>query len=205
VVRSWQGVYSSLTKLLKSGIFNDAVRHLPNIICLFRIALVWPILVSITRAQYSLTLLLFFVAAASDGLDGYLAKRFNWTSELGKILDPAADKLLLVGVYLVATWYGLIPQWLTIAAVARDVLIPLGALTYRIGWGVIKGRPMISSKVNTLMQVLYVLALIAHAAFGLPPDSILEALAVLTFATVIISGAAYVIVFTRRALQVVGT
>jgi cardiolipin synthase len=181
------------------------VRHLPNIICLFRIALVWPILASISRAQYSLTLLLFFVAAASDGLDGYLAKRFNWTSELGKVLDPGADKLLLVAVYLVATWYGLIPQWLTIAAVARDVLIPLGALTYRIGWGALKGRPMISSKVNTLMQVLYMLAVIAHAAFGAPPDSMLEALAVLTLATVLISGAAYVIVFTRRALQVAGT
>jgi cardiolipin synthase len=61
-------------------------------------------------------------------LDGYLAKRFNWVSNLGKVLDPAADKLLLVSVYLVATWYGLMPPWLTIAAVARDVLIPLGAL-----------------------------------------------------------------------------
>jgi cardiolipin synthase len=178
------------------------VRHLPNIICLCRVVLVWPILVSITRAQYSLTLLLFFIAAASDGLDGYLAKRFNWTSELGKILDPAADKLLLVGVFLVATWYGLIPRWLTIAAVARDVLIPLGALAYRIGWGAVNFRPMISSKINTLFQVLYTLAVVAHAAFGLPPESILEALAVVTFATVLISGGAYVFDFTRRALQV---
>lgn len=180
------------------------MRHLPNLICLFRIVLVWPILVSITRADYALTLVLFFVAAASDGLDGYLAKRFNWTSDLGKILDPAADKLLLVGVYLVATWYGLIPRWLTIAAVARDVLIPLGALSYRIGWGYVNGRPMISSKINTLFQVLYMLAVIAHAAFGLPPEAILEALAVVTFATIVISGAAYVIEFTRRALQVAG-
>jgi cardiolipin synthase (CMP-forming) len=169
------------------------VRHLPNLICLCRIVLVWPILVSITRAQYSLTLLLFFLAAA---------KRFNWTSELGKILDPAADKLLLVGVFLVATWYGLIPRWLTIAAVARDVLIPLGALAYRIGCGPINFRPMISSKINTLFQVLYVLAVVAHATFGLPPESILEALAVVTFATVLISGGAYVFEFTRRALQV---
>jgi cardiolipin synthase len=178
------------------------VRHLPNLICLFRIALVWPILASITRGQYALTLLLFFIAAASDGLDGYLAKRFNWISELGKILDPAADKLLLVGVFLVATWYGLIPRWLTIAAVARDVSIPLGALAYRVVCGPISGRPMISSKINTLLQVLYILAVVAHAAFGLPPDSILDALAVVTFATVLISGSAYVIEFTQRALQV---
>ena len=178
------------------------MRHLPNLICLFRIALVWPILVSITRGQYSLTLLLFFIAAASDGLDGFLAKRFNWTSDLGKVLDPAADKLLLVGVFLVATWYGLIPLPLTIAAVARDVSIPLGALAYRVVCGPIHGRPMFSSKINTLFQVLYILAVIAHAAFGFPPESILEALAVVTFATVLISGSAYVIEFTRRALQV---
>ena len=59
------------------------MRHLPNIICLLRIVLVWPIVVAIAHAQYPETLVLFFVAAMSDGLDGYLAKRFNWTSELG--------------------------------------------------------------------------------------------------------------------------
>jgi cardiolipin synthase (CMP-forming) len=181
---------------------SAAVRHLPNLICVFRIVLVWPILVSITRGQYSLTLLLFFIAAASDGLDGYLAKRFNWVSELGKLLDPFADKLLLVAVYLVATWYGLIPHWLTVAAVARDVAIPLGALSYRIGWGAVNGRPMISSKINTLFQVLCMLAVIAHAAFGLPPDSILQALEWVTLATIVISGGAYVFEFTRRALRV---
>jgi cardiolipin synthase (CMP-forming) len=179
------------------------VRHLPNLICLFRIVLVWPILVSITHAQYSLTLLLFFVAAASDGLDGYLAKRFNWISELGKMLDPFADKLLLMSVFLVATWYGLIPQWLTFAAVTRDVLIPLGALSYRIACGPINGRPMISSKINTLLQVLYILAVVAHAAFGFPPKSMLDALQVVTLATILISGGGYVIEYTRRALQVV--
>jgi len=177
------------------------VRHLPNLICLFRIVLVWPILVSIAHANYPLTLVLFFIAAGSDGLDGYLAKRFRWTSELGKLLDPLADKLLLVGVFVVATWYGLVPRWLTIAAVARDVLIPLGALSYRLGIGPLNGRPKISSKINTLLQVLYLLAVVAHAGFGLPPAGILEALAIVTFATVLFSGWAYVSEFTRRALE----
>jgi cardiolipin synthase len=181
------------------------VRHLPNLICAFRIVLVWPILLSITREQYALTLVLFFIAAASDGLDGYLAKRFNWTSNLGKVLDPFADKLLLVSVFLAATWYGLIPHWLTVAAVARDMAIPLGALAYRIVCGPLNGRPMLSSKINTGFQVLYLLAVVAHAAFGLPPDSVVAALAVLTFATVLISGGAYVIEYSRRALQVAQT
>src|SRR5579863_10573371 len=152
------------------------MRHLPNLICLLRIALVWPIVASIAHAQYPQTLLLFFIAAMSDGLDGYLAKRFNWTSELGKLLDPLADKLLLVGVFLVATWYGLIPRWLTVAAVGRDVLILLGSIAFHIGWGPLKGRPMISSKINTLLQLLYVLAIVSHKAFGLPSQAWVDAL-----------------------------
>ena len=177
------------------------MRHLPNLICLLRIVLVWPIVMSIAHAQYPLTLLLFFIAAMSDGLDGYLAKRFNWTSDLGKLLDPLADKLLLVGVFLVATWYGLIPRWLTVAAVGRDVLILLGSIAFHIGWGPLEGRPMISSKINTLLQLLYVLAIVGHAGYGFPPQSVLDALAWLTLATVLISGVSYVLEFTRRALQ----
>jgi cardiolipin synthase len=178
------------------------VRHLPNLICLLRIVLVWPIVVSIAHADYPLTLVLFFVAAISDGLDGFLAKRFNWISELGKLLDPLADKLLLIGVFLVATWYGLIPRWLTIAAVGRDVAILLGSLAFHIFWGPFNARPKISSKINTLLQLLYVLAIVAHAGYGLPPASLLDVLAWLTLATVLISGASYVREFARRALQV---
>jgi cardiolipin synthase len=178
------------------------VRHLPNLICLLRIVLVWPILVSIAHANYPLTLLLFFVAAMSDGLDGYLAKRFHWTSELGKLLDPLADKLLLVGVFLVSTWYGLIPSWLTAFAVGRDVLILLGSAAFHIGWGPLRGRPSISSKINTLLQVLFVLAVVAHAGYSFPPQGVIDVLKWLTLATVLISGFAYVREFTRRALQV---
>lgn len=177
------------------------MRHLPNLICLLRIVLIWPIVASIAQRDYPRTLLLFFMAAASDGLDGFLAKRFRWTSPLGKLLDPLADKLLLVAVFLVATWYGLVPRWLTIAAVARDVLIGLGALVYRIGWGRLDGRPMLGSKINTLLQVLYVLAIVAHAGFGLPPPGVLQALALLTLLTVLTSGYAYVREFTQRALR----
>ncbi|MGH8231187.1 MAG: CDP-alcohol phosphatidyltransferase family protein [Steroidobacteraceae bacterium] len=177
------------------------LRHLPNLICLLRIALVWPILVSIAEARYERTLALFFIAAVSDGLDGFLAKRFHWESELGRLLDPLADKLLLVGVFLVSTWYGLMWLPLTIAAVSRDVLIVLGSVAFHIGWGPLRGRPMISSKVNTLLQLLYVLAIVAHAGYGVPPPNLLTALAWLTLATVLISGSAYVREFTRRALQ----
>ena len=178
------------------------MRHIPNLICVLRIALIWPIIASIVQGQYRLTLLLFFVAALSDALDGYLAKRFRWASELGKYLDPIADKLLLMSLFILLTWYGLIPPKLTIIAIGRDVLIGLGAIAYRIGWGRLRGSPMITSKVNTLLQLLYVLGIIARQAFQFPGISVIEALGVLTAISVCISGFLYVREFTQRALAV---
>jgi len=175
------------------------VRHLPNLICLVRIALIWPTLGALSRGDYAVALLLFAVAAVSDGLDGYLAKRFNWTSELGKVLDPLADKLLLVFMFVVATWNGLVPEWLTAAAVARDVMIGLGALTFYFWFGPLRGRPTVISKINTLLQLSYLLAVMTHAAFQLPPQEILAALAVLAFITTVLSGADYLYAFGRRA------
>jgi len=178
------------------------MRHLPNLISLLRIALIWPIIVSLEQGAYSRTLLLLFIAAFSDALDGFLAKRYHWTSELGKTLDPIGDKLLLIAVFLVATWYGLIPHWLTVVAVARDVMIGLGAMIYRVGWGPLHGRPFISSKINTLLQLLYVLAVVAHAGFGLPARGVVVFLGWLTCATLLLSGFLYAREFTLRALQV---
>ena len=178
------------------------MRHIPNLISVLRIALIWPIVGSIVQGQYRLTLLLFFVAALSDALDGYLAKHFRWSSELGKYLDPIADKLLLMSLFVLLTWYGWIPAWLTIMAVARDFLIGLGAIAYRIGWGQLQGSPMITSKVNTLLQLLYVLGIVARQAFQLPGMGVLDALGVLTAISLCISGFLYAREFTQRALSV---
>jgi cardiolipin synthase len=177
------------------------MRHLPNIICLLRIGLIWPILFSLERGAYERTLWLFALAALSDGLDGFLAKRYGWTSRLGGLLDPAADKLLLVCVFLLATWLGLIPRWLTAAAVGRDVMIALGALVYRIGWGPLRGRPILASKINTLLQLVFVLLVVIRAAYGVPPTEVLDALALLTLVTVLISGYGYVRELASRVAE----
>jgi cardiolipin synthase len=175
------------------------VRHVPNIICVLRILLVWPVAAALAHSEYLLALALIVVAGLSDVADGYLAKRFNWTSELGKFLDPLADKLLLVTVFVEAAWLGLAPWWLTSAVVARDVLIALGAMVFRLWFGPLRGRPTISSKINTAMQLLYMMAMLVNAAAGLPPHGILEALAVLVFMTTVFSGLNYMAIFTRRA------
>ncbi|MBV8307095.1 MAG: CDP-alcohol phosphatidyltransferase family protein [Gammaproteobacteria bacterium] len=176
------------------------MRHLPNLICLVRLALIWPTLQALHAADYRTALVLFVVAAASDGLDGYLAKRFHWTSELGRFLDTAADKLLIMSVFVEAAWLNLVPWWLTAAVVARDVMIGLGALIYRLWFGPLHGRPTLFSKTNTAAQLLYVSLVMLNAAFGVPPHEVLAALALLTLATTVVSGLHYLQIFTRRAL-----
>jgi cardiolipin synthase len=175
------------------------MRHLPNLICLIRIVLVWPIAVTLAAGEYLLCLALFMVAGLSDGVDGYLAKRFNWTSELGKVLDPAADKLLLVTIFVEAAWLNLVPWWLTAAVVARDVLIALGALVFRLWFGPLRGRPLVSSKINTLLQLLYLMTMILNVALLFPPREVLDALAVSVLLTTVVSGLSYMAIFTRRA------
>jgi cardiolipin synthase (CMP-forming) len=174
------------------------VRHLPNLICLIRIALVWPIAAALNAGEQLAALSLFIAAAVSDGLDGYLAKRFDWTSELGKLLDPLADKLLLVTVFVASAWLGLIPWWLTAAVVARDVLIALGALVFRLWFGPLRGRPTALSKINTAAQLVYVMLVMLNASTGLPPRGMLDAFALITLATTVISGLHYVQIIMRR-------
>jgi cardiolipin synthase len=176
------------------------MRHLPNLICLVRILLIWPTIDALVSADYWTALVLVAICAVSDGLDGWLAKRFNWTSHLGKILDPLADKLLLVALFLTATWIGLLPWWLTAVAVARDVLIGGGAFIYRFVFGPLHGRPTLISKINTGFQLAVALAAILGAASGLPTPEMVTALAIVTLVTTIVSGAGYVTEFTKRAL-----
>ena len=175
------------------------MRHLPNLICLLRLLLIWPILATLQSGKYLTALALFIAAAVSDGLDGYLAKRFHWTSNLGKVLDPAADKLLLMCVFIEGAWLGLMPWWLTAAVVARDVMIGLGAVIYRLWFGPLHGRPTLISKVNTGAQLVYVMLVMLRAAAGTPPRGLLDAAALLVLATTVLSGMHYLLTFTRRA------
>jgi len=175
------------------------MRHLPNIICLLRIALIAPVLLALQSHRYLAALLLFIAAAVSDGLDGYLAKRFRWTSDLGRFLDPLADKLLLMVVFVEGAWLGLIPWWLSAAVVARDVMIGLGALIFRLWFGPLHGRPIVVSKVNTAAQLIYVAFVLLGGAAHVPPPQVLGVMAVITFATTVLSGWYYLSAFTRRA------
>jgi cardiolipin synthase len=175
------------------------VRHIPNLICLIRLVLVWPVAAALHDGRYGLALGLFVAAALSDGLDGFLAKRFNWVSELGKVLDPAADKLLLVVVFVESAWLGLVPWWITAAAVARDVMIALGALAFKLWVGPLRGRPTVISKINTAAQLLYLAGVMCAATLLLPYAGVVRAAGLVVFVTTVLSGLDYLITFARRA------
>jgi cardiolipin synthase len=179
-----------------------ALRHLPNLICLGRVALLWPILAALAVHAYGWAAVCFAIAGVSDLLDGGLAKRYGWTSELGKWLDPIADKFLLVTVFVVAAWAGLVPRWLTAVVVARDVMIALGALTYLAWLGPLEGKPTFASKLNTLVQLAYLLGVLMFKAIGFPTVGMLLLGVWITLATSVLSGLGYVIEYSRRAASV---
>ncbi len=174
----------------------------PNLICLLRIALTVPIVVLLAEGRYGQTLVLFAIAAVSDVLDGYLAKTFGWSSELGKVLDPLADKLLLVSVFITLAVIGLVPVWLAALAVMRDVVIGVGAVIYKWLFGPLEGRATIPSKMNTLVQLLFVIAVVWNAAFRDLPDWLVQGLGAGVLVTTVVSGVDYVLTYIRKAIAV---
>ena len=181
-----------------------SVRHIPNLISSIRILLVVPIAMALVDHRLNITIILFGVAALSDAADGFLAKRYGWQSELGSVLDPAADKLLLATVFITLAYLKLVPLWLTAAAVARDAIIVLGALFYRYWFGPLSVRPSIVSKFNTLCQAVFIMAVVGREAFSVPPAWVVVVLGALVFVTVAVSGIDYLLIYGRRALGLVG-
>lgn len=177
------------------------LHFLPNLITVFRILLVAPVVLALLDDHYLLALFLFAVAGASDGVDGYLARRFGWSSWLGSILDPIADKLLQVSVYLVLGWLGHLPWWLVIAVVTRDVVIVTGSLTYYAIFQHFDADPSMVSKLNTALQILLVLLVIVHVSLFVLPWLLLQGLMMTVFVTTVISGTDYVMRWIRLAVE----
>lgn len=176
------------------------LRHLPNLICVVRMALVWPIVAALHAGRYELALVLFTVAAVSDGVDGFLAKRFNWQSELGKFLDPLADKLLLVSLFVTLALQSLIPAWLAIVVVSRDLVIVSGGVLYNSLVGPVQPEPSGASKLNTLAQLLLILAVLLQRAMGWALEPLVTVAGAAVLVTSVVSGLHYVIRWSRKAL-----
>ncbi|MEN7341589.1 MAG: CDP-alcohol phosphatidyltransferase family protein [Pseudomonadota bacterium] len=185
---------------------STPLRWIPNAISLARISLVPMVIASIAEARFTLAVSLFFAAGFSDGIDGFLARRFNWRSELGAILDPIADKLLLIGTFCVLAYAGLVPMWFAAIVVGRDLLIMGGAITYHFLYGDLEGRPSIVSKINTVLLLLYVVAvlLLSTGIASLPGDLNGQMPVVLMWMLVVtmtVSTLGYVVEWIQRAAR----
>ena len=177
------------------------MKQLPNIISIFRILLVMPVVWALLNLEYATALILFAIAGFTDALDGFLAKQFHWESRLGSILDPLADKLLLVSSFLALAWIGLIPLWLVVVVIIRDLLIIIGGVVFHYMFVQFDMAPSRVSKANTFFQIIFVLAVVFyHGDFALTPWAI-EALGYIVLVTTVMSGMDYVWVWGRRAIH----
>ncbi len=172
---------------------------LPNAICIVRIVLVGPIVWALLEGRYLLALLLIVTAGLSDGVDGFLARYFNWRTRLGSLLDPTADKLLLVSVFVTMTYIGLVPVWLAVIVVLRDLIIVAGASVYQFIIAPVAGEPSAISKLNTTCQLTFIFFTLTAAIVNWPPPISITILGAAVFFTSVVSGFDYVISWTKRA------
>lgn len=166
--------------------------QIPNLLTLLRIALC-PVLVLLLRGgSYDMALLLFVAAGITDGLDGYIAKKFNCVSSLGAILDPIADKLLIASAYIMLAMLQDIPFWLLIVVMFRDIVIVVGYLVL-VGLGEdIPMKPSYLSKINTFLQISLVVAVLCGKAALLQIPFVVQALVGGVLITTVTSGCQYV-------------
>jgi len=142
---------------------------IPNIITLFRIVMVPVFAISIYYIDDSLAsnrwfpFWIFLVCALSDALDGILARAFNARTLIGTVLDPVADKLLLLVAFVMLTWKGLIPVWLMILVVSRDSIIVGGVLILNVIKPVVKIIPRVWGKATTFVQMLMILMVLLES------------------------------------------
>jgi cardiolipin synthase len=156
--------------------------------------IVWLLVVGAHRTAFYA----FVAAGVSDAIDGYLAKHFGMKSEIGRYLDPLADKTLLVAIYITLGLAGWIPAWLTILVVSRDVLIVGGALLAFAMAQKLTPSPLILSKVNTAAQIALAAGVLGNVAFDLQIDAALLPLVIVVGGTTVLSGGQYLWNWSRN-------
>ncbi len=169
-----------------------------NALTLLRLALVPLIVFLLAERNFRAVLGLFIVAGVSDALDGYIARRYRLITQIGSLLDPLADKLLITATVLSLAYLQRLPLWLTLLIVGRDAVILLGAISFRLATGRLEMAPTLLSKLNTFGQLSLALGILADAAniMDMAPWR-LPLYTIVTFTTVL-SGVQYVWLWSRK-------
>jgi cardiolipin synthase len=154
---------------IEAGSREATELSIPNIITLGRIILVPVIVWAIVSSQMEIAFAIFVIAGVSDAVDGYLAKRFNMSSELGALLDPLADKALLVSIFVALGIWGAVPRWLVILVVSRDIMIVTAVIVSWLLDKPVAMKPLMVSKLNTVAQVAFAALVLASLGFDFKP------------------------------------
>jgi cardiolipin synthase len=171
---------------------------IPNLITIARLVIVPLVIVMIVQGDWQVAFFLFVLAGVSDGVDGFIARRFDMRSEFGAYLDPLADKALLVSIYVTLAVVGVLPGWLAIVVVSRDIMI-VGAII--VSWLMqrpVEIKPLLVSKLNTGAQIGFAALVLAAKAFDLAIGSLGLAAMIAVAALTIASAAAYLALWLRH-------
>ena len=171
---------------------------IPNLITLGRILLVPVVVWAIAAGEMRIAFILFLTAGISDAVDGFLAKRFGMTTELGAYLDPLADKAMLVSIYVALGITEAVPRWLVILVVSRDIMIVSAVI---LSWLVDKPvplKPLLVSKLNTVAQIALACVVMAALGFDFNADFAATGLTALVAALTLVSVAFYVAEWVRH-------
>ncbi|PSM17082.1 MULTISPECIES: CDP-alcohol phosphatidyltransferase family protein [Nitratireductor] len=171
---------------------------IPNVITILRFFLVPAVVFALLTDKMGWALAGFVIAGVSDGVDGFIARQFDQRSELGAYLDPMADKLLLVSVFVVLGYMGELPLWLVIAAVSRDALIVAAVLLSTIMGNPVEVKPLFVSKANTAVQIVLAALVLAELAFDGQAGALRGALVIVSGLLTLASAAAYLVAWLRH-------
>ena len=171
---------------------------IPNLITIMRFVLVPAVVLAMLNMRWDWAFAGFLVAGISDGVDGFIARRFNQHSKLGAYLDPMADKVLLVSVFVVMGFIGQLPLWLVVTMVSRDALIICAVLLSTVMAHPVEMKPLYVSKANTAAQIVLAAAVLGELALGLHLDPLRPALILLSGVLTVASAAAYLVAWLRH-------
>jgi cardiolipin synthase (CMP-forming) len=171
---------------------GNLLHNLPNFITLARMLMTPLAVMMIISQRFLPAFLIFILAGVSDGVDGFIAKRFDLRTELGAYLDPLADKALLISIYVSLAIYAGLPAWIAITVVSRDVMIVVAVLVSWLLDKPVEIRPVLVSKLNTVAQITLAGFALGVRAYGLEAPLLQTALEWTVAATTLASGGLYI-------------
>ncbi len=189
---------ASARSLLSSRTMQASALNVANVLTILRFCLVPIVIVSIVNQEWTIAFVLFVTAGVTDALDGFIARHYDMRTELGAYLDPLADKALLVSIYVTLAISAVIPSWIAVLVVSRDVMIVGAVIVSWIMDNPVEINPLRLSKANTLVQISFAALVLFSLAFALPLDVLMRIGIVLVTALTLASMVAYLATWFRH-------